>query len=272
MIPNGYVVPLHDQQWLARQKHAGQAVRGVLRNFANTIKSKPSKLTLLDLDHQARQYIKLLDCTPSFLGYKGFPQAICTSVNEVFVHGIPTDYQLKDGDIITVDVGATFEGAIADAAFTCVYGEPKSQLIKDMIVLCQQSLDAAIKSIAVGKRLGIIGNTIFNTVKNSPFGLVVSYGGHGLDYDTPHCPPFVENKSRADDGVRFVPGMAIAIEPMLVLSKNFQTKVLNDKWSVITKYPGCHFEHSVTLDQSGNVHIITEHLMDAKDFLSTTPA
>jgi methionyl aminopeptidase len=136
-----------------------------------------------------------------------------------------------------------------------------------MIVLCQEALDAAVKSVQVGKRIGIIGNTIFNKVKNSPFGLIVGYGGHGLDYNTPHCAPFVENKSRADDGVRIVPGMAIAIEPMLVLSKNFKTKVLKDNWSVITKHLGCHFEHSITLDQSGNVHVITEHLMNAKDFL-----
>lgn len=265
-------ITLKDDQWLYRQKIAGRAVSSSLKEFAKMVKNG-GQISLLDIEQTALQQLRSFDCTPTFLNYKPsgmpkpFPGSVCLSVNEVLVHGIPSNYILKDGDVVTLDLGATYEGAIADAAFTCVFGGSKNPKITIMLQMCQNALNESIKAIGVGKNLGIIGNTIFNYVKDTEFGLITAYGGHGLDYNKPHSAPFVHNKARKDEGIVIKPGLAIAIEPMLVLTKNVNTKTKSDGWSVITKEIGCHFEHSVTLNGEGNVHIITDHGMDVLNYV-----
>jgi methionyl aminopeptidase len=253
------LIVLKSRDWLRNQKHAGKAVGNALRSCAHAIESG-QKLTLRDLEKLAADEIDALGCHPTFLGYHGFPAKICTSVNKTLVHGIPSDYQLQEGDVVTVDLGATYQGAIADAAYTAVCGETTEQ-VRKMLVLCQGALNAAIESIKVGEPLGIIGYSIYEHVRNSQFGLITTYGGHGIDTDTLHAAPFVSNKSRKNEGPRIQPGLSIAIEPMLTLTKNTNTKTLSDKWSIVTRDVGCHFEHSVTLDDEGQVHIVTEHGM-----------
>ena len=201
------------------------------------------------------------ETSPTFKGYKGFPSAICTSVNEHLVHGIVTEYVLKDGDIITIDLGATYEGAIGDAASTFVYGNTKSKEATRMIDLCKQALYAGIKAIKVGSRLGVIGDAIHKLVKDSGFGLIVNYGGHGINYNTPHAPPFVSNRSSVNDGIRIQPGLSIAIEPMLVMGDT-KTHILNDNWTVVASGISCHHEHSVFITND-SVHIMTEKENDA---------
>jgi len=98
------------------------------------------------------------------------------------------------------------------------------------------------------------------------FGVIVNFGGHGIDYNKLHADPFIPNKSSVNEGVTMQAGMSIAIEPMFVLGKNVKTKTLSDKWTVITHDIGCHFEHSISLDEDGNRHIITEHGISAKDY------
>jgi methionyl aminopeptidase len=163
---------------------------------------------------------------------------------------------LLEGDLVSLDLGATFEGAIADAAFTCIYGEPKSKEHVRLIRTCHDALYVAIKAIKVGKRLGVIGNAIHKYCKDSGYNLITKYGGHGLDYNIPHAEPFVANKSKTTDGIRIRPGLSIAIEPMLVIGQA-KTKVESDGWTVVTPGIGAHFEHSVTVTETGN-HIITE--------------
>lgn len=262
----GILVNLKGAEWLRRQKIAGRVVSGVLRNFANMMKGEAS-MSIKDIEAMAKSYLDKADCEPTFFGYKGFPGVICASVNKEMVHGIPTDYRLKPGDIVTVDLGATFEGAIADAAFTAIYGKAKDPKHSEMLILCQKALNNAVDAIEVGKHLGVIGSTIHKTVKNSSFGLITDYGGHGIDEDTLHTVPFVANKCRETDGIIMRPGLSIAIEPMLVLGKNTNWRIQKDKWTVVTKELSCHFEHSVTIDTDGKVHIITEHLLDAADFI-----
>lgn len=256
------MITLKDEKWLERQRHAGRVVAEVLTNFHQTIK-KEKNINCLNLAEKAEEIIASKNCTPTFKGYHGFPAPVCISVNKELVHGIPKDYVLKEGDIITMDLGATFEGAIADAAWTTVYGDFKDLKHKKMLDLCQGSLMQGINAIEEEKHLGIIGNTIFNYTKNSEFGLVIDYGGHGIDYNKPHAPPFVANKARSDEGPRIQKGFSIAIEPMLVLCKNTKTKKLKDKWTIVSKEISCHFEHSVTLDpKTGNKIIITEHNLE----------
>lgn len=251
-------IKLKDYNWLAKQKQAGICVAHILKNCKKLIEDKTPNLSLRDLEEHALSYMKHMNCTPTFKNYKGFPSAICTSVNNQLVHGIVTDYVLKEGDIVTVDLGATFEGAIADAAYTAVYGEPKSKEIIRMLNTCKGALYAGIKAANIGNRIGAIGKAIHSYVKDSGFGLIVNYGGHGIDWNTPHANPFVANRAELNEGIRIQPGLTIAIEPQLVLNGNTKTRILDDKWTVVVEDLCCHFEHTIFVESKDKIHILTE--------------
>jgi methionyl aminopeptidase len=231
-----------------------------LKAFASFLKDA-DKISLKDIEKSSLDILKSMDCTPTFHNYKGFPGAVCLSVNKDLVHGIPSDYILQNGDVVTLDLGATFEGAIADAAFTCIYGEPKDPKHMEMLTLCQSALNAGINAVAVGKRLGVIGSNIFKTARDKGFGIVDEYGGHGINYNQPHAPPFVSNKSRDNEGPIIQNWMNFAIEPMLIMGGSNKTKIAADGWTVFGNDIGCHFEHSICIDGEGILHIVTEHGM-----------
>ena len=269
---SGMIISLKDETWLKRQKRAGETVSSCLREFAKMMKGK-SSLNALEIEECCAQIVEKNDCVPTFFNYQPtgapnpFPGKVCLSVNEAVVHGVPKDYQLKDGDVVTLDLGATFEGAIADAAFSCIFGKTDNDQLKLMLVECQKALFAGVNSVEVGKRTGSIGNAIFNSVKPTGFGLITDFGGHGLDYNTLHAAPFIENKARQGAGVVMEAGLSIAIEPMLTITKNTNTKQLRDNWTIVTKGLSCHYEHSVTLSPDGERVVITDHGMDAKDYV-----
>lgn len=267
MQDNGEIVELKDGLWLERQKYAGSIVAKAHKLIFSMIKGKASGLTLNSLGMAAEDVIRSNKCTPTFLNYKGFPSPICASVNKEIVHGFSNrDIELKNGDVLKIDIGATFEGAIGDCAVTYLVGKPKSDKVIAMLLSCQNALHDAIKIVEPGRRIGEIGKAIWERSKNDNFGVITLFGGHGINYDTLHASPFVPNKSKSDEGIVMQPGLSIAIEPMFVLGKNTNTKTLADNWTVITRDIGCHFEHSVTLDEDGKRHIITEHGIDVKNF------
>lgn len=245
---------LKNQDWLDKQRVAGKIVADTLSFLQQRVLDKTTQ-TLQQLNDDAEDLIIKSGGLPTFKGYKGFPAGVCISVNKQLVHGIPSDYKLQEGDVISFDLGATVEEAIADSALTCIYGQPKSDLHIQLIKATENSLMKGIEAIAVGKRLGCIGHAISKCAKSSGFGIVVNYGGHGLDWDTPHAPPFVANRGNQDEGIRIQSGLAIAIEPMLTIG-SAETKTLSDGWTVATDNVGCHFEHSVFVHDD-HVEIIT---------------
>lgn len=253
---NNALIKLYDRESLIKQKIAGRCVSSILKECENLIKVKTPNLSLKDLEQITYLYTRNMDCSPTFLNYHGFPGAACISVNKQLVHGIPTDYILKEGDVVSVDVGATFDGKIADAARTWIYGDPISSEHVRLLTTCKNALKSAIKSIAVGKHLGTIGYTIYNETKNSGFGLITSYGGHGITDNKPHSEPFIANKAGQFEGPRMQVGQIMAIEPMLVCGE-VKTETLEDGWTVMTPGIGCHFEDTVVLMEDGT-HIITE--------------
>lgn len=247
---------LKGNDWLVKQRVAGKACASALNILERAVKSK-TDMTLLELSMVAEEIIRAQGCTPTFKGYKGFPAAVCISVNHDLVHGIPTNYKLKEGDVVKFDLGATFEGAIADTAITCIFGEPKSNMHVKMIEECEKSLMEGIRAIAVGKRLGVIGHAIHRSAKqNTNFGLIVNYGGHGISWDQPHAPPFVSNKDSPDNGFRIQSGLVLAIEPMLVFGST-ETFIDKDGWTVRGTGISSHFEHSVFVHED-HVEIITD--------------
>lgn len=268
MTNKGELIPLKDKLWMKRQKRAGRVIAKAHQEVFGMMKGMASGLTLKTLGEVVGEVIQKNGCTPTFLNYHGFPSVICASLNKELVHGFATrDIVLKDGDVLKIDIGATYEGAIGDCAFTYVYGRVKNEQIGNMLVSCQQALHDAIDVVKPGNRIGAIGKAIWDRSRKDGFGVITNYGGHGIGYNKLHDSPFVPNKASEVTGITIQPGMSIAIEPMFVLGKNTNTKILKDGWTVVTKDIGCHYEHSVTLDEDGHLHIMTDHGLSAKDFL-----
>jgi methionyl aminopeptidase len=251
------LVILKDLEWLKKQQVAGKCAATVLQTCKKMVEEHIPNLKLLDLESVIDGILEKYNCSATFYGYNGFPSKICISVNEQLVHGIPSDYILKDGDVIKLDFGATYENVIADTAITCIYGPPKSKEHVRLLEICSGALNAAIKSVKVGSRLGVIGRAIYMAIKNSGFGVITKYGGHGISYNKPHAPPFVANKACCDEGIRIKPGLCIAIEPMLVMGLDTTTTVKEDGWTVICRGIAVHVEHTIFV-QEHCVEVVTD--------------
>lgn len=251
-VDEGFVVNLHDQKWVDKQRVAGNIASAALNFLVENVNKGYS---LMALDSMAEVYIRTRGGIPTFKGYKGFPGSVCMSVNNEVVHGVPKDVCLKDGDIVTFDLGVTIDGAIADTAITCVCGDYKNDQDRQLVNACEEALFNAISAIKLGERLGVIGNAIYKTGKKYGLEVVVNYGGHFIDWDKPHAPPFIGNKQEKEDGIRFVPGMTFAIEPIFAF-RDSSTRVLEDKWTVVAKNNASHFEHSLYIDVDG-VEVVT---------------
>lgn len=248
-------VKLKNQDWLDKQRIAGKIAAQTLVKLKGFLEGKTFH-SMATLNEIAERYIIDAGGIPTFKGYKGFPAGVCVSINKQLVHGIPDDTVLDDGDIVSFDLGVTYEGAIADTALTCIFGQPKSDRHVDLVRTTEEALMKGIEAVAVGKRLGCIGQAIYKYGKGKGYGVIDKYGGHGLDWNVPHAAPFVPNKSDAEDGIRIQPGLAIAIEPMLVIGST-NTRTLDDGWTVVTDDVGAHFEHSIYVHED-HVEIITD--------------
>ncbi len=253
-------IPLKDDDWLQKQRVAGKCVAHCLE-FAKQYILNEKNPNLSTIESECLNIMRSFSCTPSFLGYKGngtrpFPSAICTSVNKELVHGIVRNYVIQEGDVVKIDLGATFEGAIGDAAITVIRGMAKNPRHAEMVKKCEESLYKAIEAVEVGKRIGVIGNAIAYVAKQNRFGLVESYGGHGLNHNQPHAAPFVPNKSSKEDGVVMREGLTLAIEPLFSM-EDTNCKTAADGWSVMLNSICAHFEHTIYIHKD-RVEIITQ--------------
>ena len=210
-----------------------------------------------ELDAMAEESIRAAGAVPSFLGYHGYPASLCTSVNEQVVHAIPSRQQiLRDGDVISIDCGADLAGWHGDAAITVPVGHVRPGLL-DMIKVAEDGMWAGIEAAAQGARSGKgrltdISFAIQSSIrKASRYGIVEGYGGHGIG-SAMHQDPFVLNHGRPGRGPRLVPGMALAIEPMLTLGKH-RVAELDDGWTVVTVdgSPAVHVEHTMAICDDG---------------------
>lgn len=226
---------------IKRMKQAGHIVALVHQEMKRII--EPG-VTTKYLDDVAMRIIKENKAIPTFLGYHGFPASICASVNEQVVHGFPlNEVVLKEGDIISVDIGATYGGFVGDSAWTYAVGkisEEKQRLLK----VTEEALFAGISQMRHGNTLDMVGGAIEDVAKREKLGIVRQYGGHGVGRDM-HEDPFVFNY-RTGNKTILKSGMTIAIEPMLNLGCD-EVEVLEDEWTVSTidSQPSAHFEHTV---------------------------
>jgi methionyl aminopeptidase len=210
-----------------------------------------------ELDALAEQTIRDAGAVPSFLGYHGYPASICASVNEQIVHGIPSATQvLADGDLVSVDCGAILEGWHGDAAVTILVGSV-SEADRELSAACEAALHAGIAAVRPGDRLSDISYAVQMASEEAGkrdgvnYGIVAEYGGHGIGTSM-HMDPFLPNFGDPGQGPRLVPGMALAVEPMLTAGDP-ETRELEDGWTVVTAdgSRAVHWEHTVAIMEDG---------------------
>lgn len=216
------------------------------KTLAEVAKNIKPGVTTLDLDAIAYEFIKDNGAEPTFLGYNGFPNSLCTSVNDVVVHGIPNNKPLKDGDIVSVDCGVFKNGFNGDSAYTFEIGEV-DESVKQLLEVTKQCLNKAIEACLVGNRIGDIGSAVQKHAESFGYGVVRELVGHGLGAEL-HEKPEVPNYGVAGRGLKLRNGLVIAIEPMINLGDRRITQ-LNDGWSIVTLdgKPSAHFEHDIAI-------------------------
>lgn len=207
-------------------------------------------VTTIELDRVAEKFIKSCGAIPAFKGYHGFSGNICTSINEQVVHGIPGSRKLKNGDTISIDVGAVINGYYGDAAITVPVGEidPEVQRLLDVT---EQSLYKGIEQAIVGNRLGDVSHAIQKYSESYGYGVVRDFVGHGIGRSM-HEDPQIPNYGLPGRGPRLKPGMTLAIEPMINMG-TFEVRTLNDGWTVVTAdgSRSAHFEHTIAITLDG---------------------
>ena len=208
-----------------------------------------------DLDAVANREIRKHGAVPTFKGYRGFPGCLCTSVNEEIVHGIPGNRVIQEGDLVKMDVGATIDGFIGDAAITVGAGKITPEA-EDLIEVTRLSLEEGIKAARDGARVGDIGAAVQTFVESRGYGIVREYVGHGVGRFL-HEDPQIPNYGTQGKGVLLRKGMCIAIEPMVNIG-DWHTKVLDDDWTVVTADGklSAHFEHTIAI-RDGDAEVLT---------------
>lgn len=221
------------------------------KTLAEVAKLVRPGVTTKQLDKIAEEFIRDNGAIPTFKGFPSpyggaFPGSICTSVNEVVVHGIPSDYSLEEGDIVSVDCGTLLNGFCGDSCYTFCVGEVKSE-IKELLKKTKEALYKGIENAVQGKRLGDIGYAVEEHCESCNYGIVREFVGHGIGKEM-HEEPFVPNYGKRGTGIMLKTGMCLAIEPMVTLGKR-QIYIEKDGWTVKTQDGKCaaHFEHTVAV-------------------------
>jgi methionyl aminopeptidase len=241
------VITRKSRDQVALMRRAGKVVAEMHEECVRA--AKPG-VTTADIDQVARDVIERRSARSNFLGYHGFPAVICTSPNEVIVHGIPGGYVLREGDILSIDCGAIIEGWHADAALTIPIGEVDEES-RRLIEVTRHSLELAIDEVVSGNRLSDVGAAVENVAQAAGFSIVREYVGHGIG-TAMHEEPQVPNYGPPGRGLKLKEGLVLAIEPM-VNAGGPGTRTLDDGWTVVTAdgRRSAHFEHTVAVTEHG---------------------
>lgn len=231
---------------------AGRKLAVILRALRKEVRAG---VTTADLDKKTRELLKEVGARSAFLGYqphgaaKPYPAVLCASINDVVVHGTPNDYEIRPGDVVSIDMGVVHEGYYADAAFT-VAVEPAAKEVKELLRATEEALRDGIKMAKPGNTLGDIGWAISERVRRSGFSVAQQLTGHGIGTKL-HEDPFVYNVGRRGEGEVLKAGMVIAIEPMVTMGKPQIKQLKDDSYATKDGSLAAHFEHTVAILPSG---------------------
>ncbi len=246
------MINLKTKEDIAIMRKAGRVVSRALDLVGDNIRAG---ITTKELDVLVEDFILSCGAIPAFKDYHGFPASACISIDEEVVHGIPGDRTLKEGEIVSIDIGAVVDGFYGDAARTYAVGEV-SESKKTLMDFTQKSLKAGIDKARAGNKLGAISAAVQDTAESNGYGVVRSLVGHGIGRSM-HEEPQVPNFGSPDDGPELQEGMVLAIEPM-INAGGFDVKTMPDGWTVVTSdgQPSAHFEHTVAIT-SGDPDVLT---------------
>ncbi len=244
------MIELKTKEDIEKLRVANRIVAEILQKIKE--ETKPG-MTGIDLDKIAREETEKRGVKPAFLGLYGFPAALCVSINEEIVHGIPKDKPIKEGDIVSIDFGVVYEGWYGDAAISYVVGDKISDRKKRLLEGVEKALMAGIEKCVPGNNIRDIAAAIQGTLKEYRLAPICDYGGHGIGRK-PHENPHVSNCVMNAENVVLKEGMVLAIEPMATLGRrpNYYRK-LKDGWTIVSKEKAlaAHFEHSVAITENG---------------------
>ncbi len=234
---------------LDRMRRAGRIAAAARERVAAAVRAG---VTTGELDAIAEETIRAEGATPSFLGYRGFPGSVCTSVNEQLVHGIPGERVLREGDLLSIDVGAIWEGYHGDCAISVFVDGPFSDEAEKLVRVTRESLEAGIGQVQPGNRLSDVSHAVQQVVEGAGFSVVREYVGHGIGRSL-HEDPQIPNYGPPGRGPEIRPGLVVAIEPMVNMG-GWETKLLPDGWTVVTADGSlsAHFEHTIAVTDDGH--------------------
>ncbi len=238
------MIILKSQQEIAKMAYAGRIVAEVLEGLKNLV--KPG-ITTLELDEYTEEFLRKKGAKPAFKGYRDYPATICASINNQVVHGIPSDkVVLKNGDIISIDIGAVIDGFYGDAAITLPVGDISTEASR-LLKITETALYEGIKMAVAGRRLSDISNAVQACVEENGYSVVRDFVGHGIGQSL-HEEPQIPNFGRAGQGPRLKSGMTLAIEPMVNMGR-WEIQILEDNWTAVTKDGSlsAHFEHTIVV-------------------------
>ena len=241
------MIPIKNKEEIKKMRQASRITSELLSVLEKEI---CPGITTLELDRIAYDFIKEKGAEPAFKGYQGYPATICASVNEVVVHGIPSSLKLKEGDIISIDVGARLNHYYGDATRTFAVGKISSEVSR-LLEVTKKSLDLGIKKMIVGNHLFDISYAIGSYAKKKGYSVVREFVGHGVGKEL-HEEPEIPNFGSPGQGPFLKSGMVFAIEPMVNIGKK-EIKILKDGWTVVTAdgKPSAHFEDTVLIAKDG---------------------
>jgi methionyl aminopeptidase len=229
-------------------RSSGKMLATVLQSLRQQAKAG---MTTQDLANIAEQELQQLGGKPAFLGYQGFPDVICISVNDEVVHGIPGDRKLENGDIVGLDFGVNYQGMITDAAITIIIGTNSDQKVNNLVRDTEAAMYAGIETLHNGVRVGDIGAAVEKQLQKGKYGIVRDLVGHGVGHHL-HEEPNIPNYGRAGSGPSLQAGMTIAIEPMATLGTD-DVVMSDDQWTIQTRDGSlaAHFEHTILITDAG---------------------
>ena len=242
------MIILKSEREIDKLRQSGRLVSQVLSTLVAMV--APGVKTI-DLDREAESMIEKMGAVPAFKGYRGYPATVCASINEEIVHGIPGQRKLVPGDILSIDVGLEYDGFVGDMACTVPVG-PIDDEKQKLLEVTEQSLEEAIAKAKPQNRLSDISHAVESWTGKHGFSVVRDFVGHGIGASL-HEDPKVPNYGKPHNGPRLLPGMVLAIEPM-INAGGWQIEVLEDKWTAVTadRRPSAHFEHMVAITKEGN--------------------
>jgi len=241
------VITIKSSREIEMMQRSGRITAKVLGDLMRAV--KPG-VTTKQLDALAEKGIREMGGVPTFMGYHGYPATICASVNDEVVHGIPGDYALRDGDLLSIDIGTTYEGYVSDTAVTVAVGKVSPEAER-LLKVTQECLMLAISQMYKGKRLGDIGAAVQQHAESHGFGVVRELVGHGVGTKM-HEEPQVPNYGKAGTGMELRSGLVLAIEPMITQG-DYRVDTLDDGWTVVTQDGklAAHFEHTIAITDDG---------------------